>query len=388
MARRGLRAFLAVCAVSVLVISVGSNRARAATASWEFDEPTYDYGPVTPGSGPTEPHEFVLRNTGETSLGIAMYGIDWWGEYPLDPELFHITSEDCGQLEPGGSCAFQVSFNPLTIGPKGGSLSVATASGEPPPTGVKLSGEGAGPWVSISPPRMNLKPVVVGGAPSPVQVVRVENHGFLPMVIEGISFTDFFGEPQSPSPFRVVGGTCEEGVAVPGRGSCTIELVMDPWEPGFNQSRLSISDNAPRSPQSIEVQGDGEPPPPSEEWRGGGGTVIVLGPPDGKELSESFRSAGPTEPVAIAAKNTSVRITHHPARVGRKRSATIRFSVAPGDAITECELDRLGFRPCSDPIHYAHLQLGRHIFRVRAKGQSSASESPSARFRWHIEGRR
>lgn len=67
---------MAACAVSLLLTSVGPTHALGATASWEFDRPTCDYGPVTPGSGPTEPHEFILTSTGETEVGVAAYGID------------------------------------------------------------------------------------------------------------------------------------------------------------------------------------------------------------------------------------------------------------------------------------------------------------------------
>ena len=344
--------------------------ALGATASWEFDTPSYDFGPVLPGSGPTEPHKFVLTNTGDTTLGVAGYGVAWGGEFPLDPGLFHIDSSDCGFLQPEESCSIGIVFNPLMVGPKHGSLHAATATGEPAPASVDLSGEGAGPWVSITPEHLHFEAVEVGKGPSPRQTITVENQGSLDLTIEGISLTNFFGGPQSPSPFQVVGGSCQAGLVVASHTSCSIEVVLAPWEEGFFRSRIQIADDAPGSPHEVEVQGAGTAPPA----KGGGATVTVIMPkPEKTPPRGGVSDAKPT-----------VRITRHPARFTARRSATFGFSTTPAAASKECELDRLGFKPCSAPVRYAQLSTGRHEFRVRARS-SGAFGSVVARFSWRVK---
>ncbi len=334
--------------------TLGAPGAFGATASWEFDTASYNFGPAILGSGPTEPHPFVLTNTGETPLMAAGWRISWRGYPPVDPELLQVTSDGCHNLEPQESCSVSVSFSPTYPGPKKGTLRIPTRNGELPPAFVELEGEGVGPWVSIEPGHLNFEPVEIGKGASPAQRITVENRGNLNLTIQGISFTDLLGVPQSPSPFRIVGGSCHEGQVVAPESSCTIEVVLAPSEPGSFQSKLEITDDASGSPQTIEVQGTGKATT----------TEVVL------------RSGSP-----------AVRITHRPTDASRKRAATFWFVAAPVNAVTECELDHLGFEPCSAPRRYTHLSIGRHEFKVRAADPSGGSASASARFHWRIKAR-
>ena len=92
------------------------------------------------GGGPTEPHEFVLTNTGDTSITISTRLIAWRGAAPLDPHTFLFTQTDCRAmvtLEPGQTCSADVAFNPLTGGPKEGHFSIKAANEEPPAATVQ-----------------------------------------------------------------------------------------------------------------------------------------------------------------------------------------------------------------------------------------------------------
>jgi hypothetical protein len=168
-------------------------------------------------------------------------------------------------------------------------------------------------------------------------------------MIGDISFTDLAGVPQSPSPFRIAGGSCRPGVVVAAEGSCTVDVVLAPSQAGTFESRLAISDNAYGPPRSIELRGIGTP---------------SLG------LPVPTRPSHPRGP--------AVRISHHPASVTEKRTATFRFATKPSGARAECELDELGFTPCSSPKRYAQLSAGRHSFRVRLPAASGPSSSDPA----------
>lgn len=358
-------------------IAVSAPPAQAAVASWEFDAQTYDFGPVMPGSGPTDPHLFKLTNTGETALGIGMYGIGWWGGEALDPELFQITSHDCNTILPQESCSIGVVFNPVTVGPKRGSLSVVTPGGEPPAASVMLYGEGAGPWVSVAPERLHFDPVEVG-KPSPVQVVTVENQGSLDLTIGDVYLTDYFGARVSGSAYTVAGETCHAGLVVPSKGTCTVNVAFEPQEAGFFQSRLAIEDDAPNSPHSIEVGGAANLPADRSPGPFPGTTVITGPRKVAKDRSKT--SAGRSKESTAPA----IRITHHPGRRTVKKSATLWFVATPVGLAEECRLDKLEFRPCSAPIRYSGLTSGPHQFTVRARGRSS---STSARYRWRVLAR-
>ena len=55
--------------------------------------------------------------------------------------------------------------------------------------------------------------------------------------------------------FRSVGGTCHAGELIAPGETCTIEVAMAPTVSGLLQSELEITDTAPGSPQSVELEG-------------------------------------------------------------------------------------------------------------------------------------
>ena len=69
-----------------------------------------------------------------------------------------------------------MSFNPLTVGPKHGDLTVSslTAGVLSASASVELKGEGAGPWVSVDPKHIYFEPVEVGAGASAAQAITVE----------------------------------------------------------------------------------------------------------------------------------------------------------------------------------------------------------------------
>jgi hypothetical protein len=303
-----------------------------------------------------------LRTLGETPIAPGRLRIHWRGHAPLDQELLEVVSNSCHSLilEPEDSCSIGVSFNPTYPGPKEGGLEARPREpAEASTVNVEIEGEGIGPWVTLKSERLLFGPVEVGSGASPAQAVTVENQGNLSLTIKDIFFTDLLGVPQSTSPFQTAGGSCRSGKVVASDGNCTIEVALVPSQMGFFQSRLTVSDDASGSPQSIELQGMG---------------MASSRASDG--LPESFDKVHQAIP--------RVHITRHPDPVTAKRAATFSFSAAPSGAKTECKLDHLAFEPCSSPRRYAHLLNGRHKFQVRVHDPSSSVASPPADFRWRI----
>lgn len=254
MMRRGLRACFGVGAFLMVLATVGVSAALAATASLEWDPPAYDFGPVPYESGPSEPHEFTLTNTGETQLVTKSWRSRWVAYWPEAPDPFWVTSSNCHTLEPEESCSIGVVFDPIHPGIWRGWQRVRSQIEEEPWIELELSGEGTGPWIPVTPEHVVFESVAVGRTTTP-RIITLESQDREKFRIEDISSTPVGGWPLSSTPFQVVGGSCHEGESLAPGKTCTIEVVMAPTVSGLFQSKLEITDTAPDSPQSVELEG-------------------------------------------------------------------------------------------------------------------------------------
>ncbi|HET7508252.1 MAG TPA: choice-of-anchor D domain-containing protein, partial [Solirubrobacterales bacterium] len=250
------RACFGAGAIWMLLATVWASAALAATSNLEFDPPAYDFGAVPYESGPTEAHQITLTNTAGIQLTIKRWRY-WWGSFwPETPDPFGATSSDCHTLEPGESCSLSVTFDPIHPGPWKGGVKMKSQVEEEPWAELALSGEGTGPWLAVSPNPVVFSTVAVG-LTTPPQTITLESRGYKNFTLEDISFSAW---PSTPSPFRIVGGSCHEGDLLGPGGTCTIEVVMVPTVPGLAQSELVIADTAPDSPQSVELEGTATEP--------------------------------------------------------------------------------------------------------------------------------
>ncbi|HKZ15057.1 MAG TPA: choice-of-anchor D domain-containing protein [Solirubrobacterales bacterium] len=280
----------------VLLAFFGASSAVAATTSWEWitttEYPWYAqyYGQTVAGGGPTEPHEYVLANTGESPITIERLSIGW--ESKAEPHVWTAPGGDCKKgttIEPGGTCSVDMVFDPLMAGWREGWIRAQAADEQPEQAKVILEAKAVGPWVEPEPERLDFGSVQVGAGPSAIQTITLTDEESLPLKIYGISVTDIYERPESPSPFRVVGGSCREGVVVATSESCTIEVVLEPAKVGSFESKIVIADNA-ESEQSVLVRGVGvAPPPPST----GSGTVTKSEPDSSVPSPPPSPSAGP-----------------------------------------------------------------------------------------------
>lgn len=271
-----------VGALVVLLAILCTPGASGASYAWEFETETYDYGPQLAG-GPPVQHAFVLTNTGETKIERILWGIRWYlgpeGTQPLDERLFRLETPECRTLKPGESCTMTVGFAPVTLGAKYGELQAYTGREGPPGIGVELRGKGASPQVALEPERLDFGTVEVGRSSAP-QTITIENQGDLGLAITSISLV----EPtfQSTGGFQLAGAGCQAGQMVPPGGSCTIQIAFAPSGAGTLRSDLSISDDAPATPQSLELLGTGELPT-SPSSSGGDGVTPSSATPIGRQ---------------------------------------------------------------------------------------------------------
>lgn len=289
---------VAACLLAFGVFPLPS--AVAATSSWEWESSSSypgeigNFGQTLAGGGPTEPHEYVLANTGEAPIIIErfIFGVQTTAER----HRWSISHNDCKKglmIASGQTCSVDVVFDPLTPGWKLGRLRVEAVGGEPSEARIEYEGHAVGPWVEPEPRRLEFGSVQVGAGPSPIQTITVTNGEPLPLDIYGTSVTDIYDRPELSSPFSVAGGTCQEGVVITTLESCTVEVDLEPTAVGPIESKLWISDNA-EGPQSVLVRGSGAAPPVEPP-----GPPATVAPPEPERPSTS-----PPQGEATAARNT------------------------------------------------------------------------------------
>jgi hypothetical protein len=182
----------------------------------------------------------TVTNNGTTALTIS--SINASGAFAQ--------TDDCtaAPLQPTTNCVINVTFTPTAPGSSVGALTITdNAAGSP--QAVLLTGTGvAAPAVVLSTVTLTFPSKVVGTT-SLAQSVNVSNTGGSPLVISNVATTGDFAETNS------CGSSLAAGV------KCTISVTFSPTTNGNLYGTVTITDNAPNSPQTITVSGTGGPAP-------------------------------------------------------------------------------------------------------------------------------
>jgi hypothetical protein len=157
-------------------------------------------------------------------------------------------TNNCGsQLPPGGTCTINITFTPSAPGFQNGTLTISD-NGQNSPQTVPLSGTGTQPAVTLSPPSLSFgnQTVNIGSGP---QSSTLTNTGNGTLTINSIRVA---GNNHGDFP-----ETNNCGASVPAGGSCQISVTFKPSGTGSESASVSITDNAPGSPQSLPLSGVG-----------------------------------------------------------------------------------------------------------------------------------
>jgi len=111
---------------------------------------------------------------------------------------------------------------------------------------------GNGPLVTVAPGSIAFGGQLVGTV-SAAQLYKVTNAGSANLVITGASVSG-----KNPGDFRVHTGCA--GAPVPPGGSCTVAVRFVPSSTSLRSATVTVSDNAPLSPQGVPVSGFGGGP--------------------------------------------------------------------------------------------------------------------------------
>jgi uncharacterized Zn-binding protein involved in type VI secretion len=89
--------------------------------------------------------------------------------------------------------------------------------------------------------------------------------------------------------------------------------------------------------------------------------------------------------VDTAAPQTT--ITGRPAARSRDRTPRFKFSSGDPAAVFTCSIDSKPFRPCRSPQSYGKLDIGKHLFQVKATDEASNEAAPTV-WKFRIVGRK
>ncbi len=188
---------------------------------------------------------FTLTSSGSAPLNITSIAIT--GTNSGDFALASGTTcpQTGGTLAVGANCTLSITFTPSGTGGRSAAVTITDNAGGSPHT-VSLTGTGAqpGPAVSLSPASLSFSGQNVGTTSS-AQSVTLSNTGTAPLTIASLN----------PSGDFALTSTC--GTSVAPRASCAINVTFTPTTGGTRTGSITISDNAPGSPQTVALSGTG-----------------------------------------------------------------------------------------------------------------------------------
>jgi len=186
---------------------------------------------------PAPPQTLTLTASQQDPMWI--YSISATGDFlPVD---------DCPDpLAAGASCTITVRFTPWSRGPVVRTLAVTHAASYSPLLAT-LRGTGVQPVTRLSTTALSFAGQMVGTT-SPAQTVALTSDGVAPLNISAIAASGDFGQSND----------CPGSLAP--AGNCTISVTFTPTTPGARTGTLTITDNAPGSPQVVTLSGTGVGP--------------------------------------------------------------------------------------------------------------------------------
>jgi hypothetical protein len=203
------------------------------------------FGPQTINTT-SSPQTVTLTNTGGAPLTLSSIGITG-----ADVNDFAVEKNTCSAtLAPNAYCQVSVTFTPLAVGSLSAAVSI-TDNAPGSPQAVNLAGTGTvtlAPAAALSPLNLTFPSQYVKN-PGPSQTVTLTNTGTAPLAITNVAV--------SPADFGILSAQTTCGSSLAAGSHCSIGVFFDPTATGTRTGTLSVTDNAPGSPQTVTLTGMG-----------------------------------------------------------------------------------------------------------------------------------
>ncbi len=183
---------------------------------------------------------------------------------------FSQTNTCTAVLAPNAACQVTINFTPTTAGALGATLQVVdNAPGSP--QSVTLSGVGTSstpqPQVSLSASNLSFGSQTQGTSGTP-QGITLTNTGNTTLQFSGVTLTGSYPKDWTQT------NTCTAPLGV--QGTCTISVTFSPSDNGILSAILSIADDAPGSPQAVNLYGNAPPAVLLDASASGGSTTATV----------------------------------------------------------------------------------------------------------------
>jgi hypothetical protein len=194
------------------------------------------YFPPTEPGKTSYPVPITITNCGTLTLKIS--------SVMINNPVFVLGTHICHTIAPGGTCSMSVRYSPTINGNTDlGTLQI-TDNAPIPTQNVLLSGYSALPSILIYATELALPDEILGLTSAPA-LAQVQTYGALPLHITSVTATgDFTGVNQCPKALQ------------PGQ-ACFLGATFTPTGTGTRTGTLSIYDDAPGSPQTLALTGNG-----------------------------------------------------------------------------------------------------------------------------------
>jgi Beta-propeller repeat len=190
--------------------------------------------PALPVGLASQPSTSLLRNMGSAPLVIS--SITTAGDFS--------ETDTCGSGVPSaGTCTFTITFAPTQAGTGSGSVTIVDNAGGSPHV-ISLTGEGIAPVADLTPSTLSF-PSQQLNQTSAAQTVTLTNNGNATLNISSIGVTGEYAQSNN----------CPASLAV--GSSCQFQITFTPTSSGPQNGTLTLTDDAPDSPQSVTLMGSG-----------------------------------------------------------------------------------------------------------------------------------
>ena len=187
----------------------------------------------------SNPQPITVTNTGNAALTFTSI---------VASGAFAQTNDCTALLQPTTNCVINVTFAPTAAGSSTGALTL-TDNAPNSPQILLLTGTGLQePVVMLSTTSIGFPNQPVGTTSAPLQVT-LSNTGSASLSITAIVATGDFSQSN----------TCPS--TLPINANCAITVVFSPTAASVRTGTITISDNAPTSPQVVNLNGTGTPSP-------------------------------------------------------------------------------------------------------------------------------
>lgn len=192
--------------------------------------------------GTTSHSQVITLTSGDSAVSLSAITVDPASPNPAD----FVMATTCGaSLPPGGQCTVTVSFTPQGAGLRKASIPItATAAGLTQNVVVPLNGQAS--TLTLSASSLSFGQQQVGLAPTNPLSITATNNGTSPVTFSSITASGDFTEADD----------CIKAPLQPST-NCVISVLFTPSTAGSSVGALTLTDNAPGSPQIILLTGTG-----------------------------------------------------------------------------------------------------------------------------------